>query len=234
MKNSKVVSVSVPQGRELLYIGTTEQAAKLAPVKGIDPLAILTDTYPGFFCKQNCNQNERWGIISISYNQLNEEMFAPSPVFIDRYGKNRRGKAEDRIQEILNKIHNYKTKWQKSLNGCGVCLYLGRIPPQAIQKVMIYSPTGRDANTSINNLIAELPEPYSISPAEHKALYSKSLGILKWFNGEAVKCEDIFNGQTSIKLISEIDDKLNNRYGLDIYYMKPEEKGRKGVHKQLH
>jgi hypothetical protein len=221
----------VQQGKEFLYVGTNEQAAKLAPVKGFDPPVILTDAYPGFFCKQSCLNGERWGIISIRYDQLNEEMFAPSPAFIERHIKNRRGKTEDRINAILGKIQIYKTKWQNSLKGCGVCLYLAHIPPSAIQKVMIYSPNGRDANPAINKLVGELPEPNSITPAEHKALYTKSLGILKWFNGEIVKCEDVFDGHTNIKLINELDSKLNNRHGLDIYYMKPEEKVRKGIHK---
>lgn len=229
--SKKVVSVRPQQGKELIYIGTNEQAAKLAPVKGIDPPVVLTDTYPGFFCKQSCLNGERWGIISISCSQLNQEMFAPSPAFVEKYTKNRRGKPEDRLQAILSKIHLYKTKWQKSLSGCGVCMYLAPIPPSAIQKVMIYSAHGRDANPAINKLVGELPEPNSISPSEHKALQNKSLGILKWFNGEMVKCEDIFDRQTNIKLINELDDKLNNRIGLDIYYLKAEEKARKGIHK---
>ena len=231
MKNSKVVSVRPQQDKELLYIGTNEQAAKLAPVKGFDPPVVLTDTYPGFFCKQNCPGNERWGIISVNCNQLNSDMFAPSPAFVEKSTKNRHGKIEDRLNSILNKIHLYKTKWQKSLSGCGVCLYLAHIPPSAIQKVMIYSHNGRDANIAINKLVGELPEPNTISPSEHKALQNKSLGILKWFNGEMVKCEDIFDRQTSIKLINEFDDKLNNRIGLDIYYLKAEDKGKKGIHK---
>jgi len=201
---TKVNSVSVQQAREFLYVGTTEQAAKLAPLKGLEPPIFLTDVYPGFFCKQQCNNGERWGIISVNFNQLNTEMIAPPPAY-----------------------KGSKRKWDQSLTNCGVCLYKARIPPQAIHKVMIYTPVGRDANIAINNLVNELPEPHLISPTQHKALYAKSLGILKWFNGESVKCEDIFNGKTNIKLISELDDKLNNRFGLDIYYIRPEERGKK-------
>lgn len=212
MKNSKVNSkVNVPQVNKFLYVGTTEHMAKLAPIKGLEPPIFLTDVYPGFFCKQNCPNGERWGIISVSIDQLYPAMLAPSPAC--------KGK---------------KPKWDKSLSNCGVCVYNAKILPQAIHKVMIYTPVGRDSNIAINNLVNELPEPHLISPAQHKALYSKSLGILKWFNGESVKCEEIFNGQTNIKIINELEGKLNNRYGLDIYYIKPEERGKKSGHnKQL-
>lgn len=201
----------MPQDSEFLYVGTTERAAKEAPLKGLEPPIFLTDVYPGFFCKQNCNDSERWGIISVRIDQLNTGMFAPSPA-----------------------CKNKRCRWDKSLSNCGVCVYNAKIPPFAIHKVMIYTPVGRDANIAINNLVNELPEPHLISPAQHKALYSKSLGILKWFNGEAVKCEDIFNGQTNIKIINELEGKLNNRYGLDIYYIRSEEKKKKSGNKQLH
>ena len=219
-KNSKVSKV-VPQARQFLYIGTNEQVAKISPVKGLEPPIYLTDVYPGFFCKQNCHNGERWGIISVRLDQLFTGMFAPSPTYLQKHIKSK--KPID--------ITNHKTKWDKSLNNCGVCVYTARIPPSAIHKVMIYTPVGRDANIAINNLVNELPIPDLVSPTEHKALYSKSLGVLKWFNGEPVRCEDIFNGQTNIKIINEFDNKLNNRFGLDVYYIRPEEK-KKNIRKE--
>lgn len=218
----------VLQDKKLLYIGTSEQVAKLAPNKGLEPPVFLTDVYPGFFCKQSCKaEDRRWGIISVNLDQLCIEMLAPSPMFVEKNTKNKKEPLEERLKKIRDNISVYKNKWQKSLNDCGVCLYLSHIPPKAIQKIMIYSAVGKDANTAINKLVDELPEPYSVSPSEHKAIYPKSLGILKWFNGDMIKCEDIFNGKTNINLISEID----NRFGLDVFYIKPEEKGRKNVSK---
>ncbi len=229
-KNTKDVQL---QDKNILYVGTTEQIAKLAPIRGLEPPIFLTDVYPGFFCKQIC-QDERWGIISVNITQLHEEMFAPSPSYIDKFKKYKDpNAAQEKINKILSKIANYKGKWGQSLQSCGVCVYTSHIPPAAIQKVMIYNPAGRDSNVAINQLLEELPKPTAISPAQHKATYSKSLGVLRWFNGEPVKCEDIFNGQTNIKLINEIEDKLNNRFGLDLYYLKPEDKagrGRKSVY----
>lgn len=223
MKNTKVISkVGVPQAKTL-YVGTNEQVAKLAPVSGLEPPIYLTDVYPGFFCKQLAKDG-RWGIISVDVNALYQEMLAPSPEYLNKHKKNK-VTAKD-----LARLRT-RTTWQKSIDNCGVCVYTSRIPPNAIQKVMIYSPVGRDTNTAINQLVSELPEPHSITPSEHKALRQKSLGILRWFAGEAVRCDDIFNGQTNLKLINEIDDKLINRAALDVYYIRQEEKERKRVHK---
>jgi len=218
------------QQDRILYIGTNEQTAKLAPLKGLEPPIFLTDVYPGFFCKQSCQNEEKWGIISVSLNNLHTDMIAPSPKYVEKYIKTK----HKSITDILTNIANYKSKWQKSLEGCGVCVYLGTIQPSAIRKVMIYSSNGKDTNTVVNQLVNEQPEPHSISPAEHKALYHKSLGISRWFNGEEIRCNDIFNGETNLKLLSELEDKLANRFGLDVYYIKAEEKagrGRKSVYK---
>ena len=189
-----------------LYIGTNEQTAKLSPAKGLIAPIFLTDVYPGFFCKETCKNNERWGIISVSLDKLRLDMFAPSLAF-------------------------KKTKtWEKSLTEHGVCVYLSQIPPNAIQKVMIYNPSGKHTNIVINQLVNESPNPTSLTSSVHKINYTKSLGISRWLNGEEIKCVDIFNGDNNVKLI-EYEDELANRFGLDVYYIKPEEKGRKHAHK---
>lgn len=210
-------NISTPQAN-LLYVGTTEQIAKLAPHKGLTPPVFLTDIYPGFFCKQDC-QNGRWGIISINVGKLYKEMFAPSPAYIDRLSKKQTKEApSERYQKILDRISDHKTKWQKSLTSSGVCLYLDNIPPSAIEKVMIYDTVGNSTNNHINKLLSELPSPYDLTPAEHKALYNKASCLLNWLNGKETDC---FNGEA------------DNRMGLDLYYTKPEEKMRKIAAKKI-
>ncbi len=206
---------------KVLFIGTNEQKAKVAPLKGLEPPIFLTDVYPAFFCKQDCTNGERWGILSVCLTDLYADKLAPSPSYIKKYTK-----TNKTAEQILNEIERYKSKWEKSLSGCGVCVYNLPIPPKAIQRIMIYSCAGRETNATINRLINELPEPHSVSPATHKALYHKSLGLSRWFNGEEVRCEDIYNGETNIKLVNELDGSLTNRLGLDMYYLKSEEKKR--------
>jgi hypothetical protein len=202
----------VPQD-EFLYIGTNEQSAKLAPLKGLEPPIFLTDVYPGYFCKQFCDGDKKWGIISVNVKQLFTEMMAPYPAWLIK-----------NIKSENPNIITHKGKWNKSLINCGVCVYNAHIPSTAIHKIMIYTPVGRDTNIAINNLINELPSPNIISPKEHKYLYNKSLGVLRWLAGDPVRCEDIFNGKVNGKI-----DELSNRFGLDLYYTKPEERGRKNA-----
>lgn len=182
------------QQARILYIGTTEQIAKMAPVKGLEPPIFLTDAYPGFFCQQSCKNNEKWGIISVNQDELYPEMLAPFPNFIDKNNRNKNKPIEKRLQEILDKISIHKDKWQKSLTNCGVCLYIGEIFPNMIKKVMIYN--------NIHNTI-DIIDPISLSPAEHKAAYQKNLEIAKWLNGEDIDSE-----------------KFSNRKGLDLFYTK--------------
>lgn len=199
----------LPQDK--LYVGTSEYIAKLAPVKGLNPMVFLTDVYSGFFCREECKTSNKWGIISVSLNKLSIDMLAPSPAYL----------------KTLKNPHKYK--WQKSLQETGVCVYTAPIPPFAIERVMIFQNNG--SNETINQFIDELPNPYNISPNEHKSLYKKSLGVAKWLNGEQVECSDMMNGVNG-KILAEIEDKLHNRFGLDLYYIRNEERVRKVASKK--
>ncbi len=232
---SKSKDCTKQQDDKILYIGTTEDVAKLAPSKGLEPPVFLTDIYAGFFCKSVCPpEAERWGIISVKLNTLYQDMIAPSPAFIQRINKLRtRNPAalEKQRKEILENLANYKNKWKLSLAQSGVCVYLLKIPPTAIEKIMIYNINGRDTNPVINDIIKDSASPYEQTAYSHKHSYHKGLAITRWFNGEAIRCHDIYNGQTTIKQYNEIDDKLNNRLGLDVYYIKTEEKYKHKVKK---
>jgi len=221
MKNINQKDINLQD--RFLFVGTNEQIAKSAPNKGLPPFTVLTDVYTGFFCKQNSGIDEKWGIISISLNELRNDMFAPYIGYLDKFMKNKDVPLVERHQKLLDNINKYKSKWNKSLEEAGVCLYLTKIPPAAIKKVMIYTPSGRDGNIIVNDLTANSPSPSSGSPAYHKANYKKYLGISRWLNGEDVKGEDIHGEKVNF----DFENQLANRYGLDVYYMKPIEKGKK-------
>jgi hypothetical protein len=196
----KTKELSVPQD-SILYVGVSEQVAKLAPIKGLEAPVVLTDIYPGYFCLQSLDKDTKWGIVSVSVANLHKDMFAPF--------------------SFDKKKSKSKETWQDTLANLGVCLYTANISKIAIEKVTIYQPFGREGNAIINKLIAEQ------DPREHKSNYEKDLCINRWLNGGEINCSDIFNGSTNYKLIAETEGKLTNRSGLDIYYTKPEEKVRK-------
>ncbi len=215
-------NINVPQDR-LLFVGTNEQIAKSAPNKGLPPLSVLTDVYTGFFCKQSSKNDEKWGIISVNLNELRQDMLAPYIGYLDKFTKNKDLSLLERHQKLLANISKYKSKWNKSLEEAGACMYLAQIPSSAIKKVMIYTPSGRDGNIVVNDCVTNSPSPASNPPSYHKANYKKHLGISRWLNGEDVKCEDVFEEKVNF----DLENLLANRYGLDIYYMKPVEKGKK-------
>lgn len=228
MKNVNQKDISLPQDR-FLFVGTNEQVAKSAPNKGLPPLTLLTDVYTGFFCRQNSKVDEKWGIISINLNDLRSDMLAPSLGYLDKFTKNKNTTTtEERYQKIMTTIGKHKSKWEKSLETVGVCMYLAAIPASAIRKVMIYTSTGRDGNVIINEYINNSPNPTIIAPADHKVNYKKYLGVSRWLNGEDVKGEDICEEKVNM----DFESKLAHRYGLDVYYIKPLEKGKKSAAKK--
>jgi len=204
-----------PQDKKTLFVGTSEQIAKLAPTKGLDPQVFLTDVYPGFFCLQNCN-GCKWGIVSINQDSLLKDMFAPFHFYI---------KSKDKSKdEILQNIHEYKTRWKKSLQDCGVCIYTAPIPPQAVEKVITYSPT---ANNYLTKFISDQANPCEVSPKTHKYDYKSNLTIAKWLNGEDIKVEDVLDNKINHKTFVELSEKIANRSGLDLYYQKSEKDKKK-------
>jgi hypothetical protein len=184
------------QQDKFLFIGTDEQTAKSAPVKGVNLPIFLTDVYPTYFCPRDV---ERWGIISVNLKYLG--MPNPYP-------------------------HNAKYKWQKSLETCGLCTYHHLIPPTAIEKVMIYTPYGKHSNDLITELLLAQPDPRHLTTKAHKSKYENNLCLTKWLNGEEVTAdsfESCFTYKESVK------DKIHNKSGLDIYYIRAEEKKRRKV-----
>ena len=205
---------SMPQDRKkILFVGANEQIAKLAPTKGLEPPVFLTDIYPGFFCLQSHN-GSKCGIISVNQEVLIPDMFAPFHFYI---------KSKDK-DEVLKNIKDYKTRWKKSLQECGVCIYTGPIQSFAIEKIVTYSPT---ANDYLTKFITEQPNPCEVSAKDHKYNYNSNLAIARWLNGEDIKAEDILDKKLNHKTFCELSDKLANRSGLDLYYQRSEKEKRK-------
>lgn len=219
MKNANHKDTNLSPDR-ILFVGTNEQVAKSAPNKGLPSLTVLTDVYTGLFCKNSCKKEEKWGIIAVNLNDLNTDMLAPSLEYLDKFTKNKLVSVSERHEKLLHNINKHKYKWEKSLKETGMCLYLPNIPSSAIKKVMIYNPNGKDGNVIINEHI------YNVS--NHKIDYKKNLGFARWLNGENVNGDDVFGDSNN----TELENKLAHRYGLDVYYMKPVEKGRKSAAKK--
>ncbi len=177
-----------------LYVGTTEQEAKEAPIKGLKPPVVLSDVYPGYFAF-SASKDANWGIVEVNMEALLPDNLAP---FSGRK----------------------KQKWRDSLKECGVCLYMLHIPVHAITKVTVYSPNGRVGNSFITESVKK-NDPLEVTLAQHQATYALNLGLTRWLACELVTGTELMNGSAA-KQGSKIDDLLANRNGLELFYRRTE------------
>lgn len=203
-----IKSLAVPAK---LYVGVTEEIAKVAPTKGLSPVSFLTNIYPGHFCLKY----RKWGIVTVKTNMLCPDMFGPFHLYVDKHSKSRNKDVEARQKKILDNILKYKDRWQQSLSSCGICTYAGNVPAYAIAKVTIFDSA---QNSLIKSLVEMQVSPFEISPQDHKALYHKNLGITRWLAGEMVTPQTLYPEQGDFKKLCEIGEKILDRESLEVFY----------------
>lgn len=214
----KKVADNLPVNARYLYVGTSEEKAKLAPVYGLNSPVILTDVYCGQFAK--LESTNRWGIIKVNIEALFPVGMAPFHYWLERKYKKagRKDSLEERLQHFIDNIDDYQYLWEKSLDECGVCLYMIDLPIAAIDRISIYDPVVRTKNKFISDS-PNVSNPYHIHIGNHKKNYRVNHCLTRWLMGEAVTGEDWSDNMTDSIKISE---KLGNRQALDIFYQKPD------------
>jgi hypothetical protein len=211
----------------VLYVGTTESAAKLAPVMGVNPNnkpVHLTDVYPGLFAFQASGRtHDRFGILEIVTSFLDISNLLPCSWYVEqtsrhkvKNGKN--GKAPPRRKETIRKaLEKRRAKWKDSLMKIGVCLYDGFIPKKAIRKITIYDPAS-------NTVITEAISGAHLHVGVHKKCYRRNLAVRHWLSGEHVSVEDWLGEElldTPKDQREQLAEQLQNKLGLDIFYHEP-------------
>jgi hypothetical protein len=150
-------------GDKTLYIGTSEEIAKVAPVKGLEPPIFLTNTYAGHFAAQT--KSVKWGLIEVDIESLFLDSFASFSKKIPR------------------------NQWKKSVQSTGVCLYLSKIPPCAVKRVTIYNPTNKFINrrvtkTNPNVAVAVHKENVKQNICISKWLLGEYITAEQWHNDD--------------------------------------------------
>ena len=150
------------------------------------------DPDTGYFSfYQTKDSHDKWGIVEVDVDLLHPSFFAPYE---------------------FKKTKNISRKdWKKSLTSYGLCTYLYKIPPEAVSKVVIYSPFhyGNEYITKTSVEIDDLKE--------YKTNFNINLMLTKWFMGEKILAEEYVKMDT-VKQYGEINEKLSNRSGLDVFY----------------
>jgi hypothetical protein len=191
MKKKTLGENTCVSGKKILYIGTSEEIAKVAPVKGLEPPIFLTNTYAGYFA--NKSKSTRWGLIEIDIEALFIDCFAP----------------------FNEKIP--KKQWKKSLQDTGVCLYTGKIPTYAIQKVVIYTPTNKFVNQRVDKV-----NPCKGWSRKHKENYRQNSCLSRWLLGEHVTARQWHDSNVDYNSMAVIEGNLYDRTGLFLFYVKSE------------
>jgi hypothetical protein len=182
-----------------LYHGTNEKIAKMAPSRGIhsnEPIA-LTGVYGIYQAFMSAGPRERWAIVEIAQDRLQEANLFPALDLLP-----------DRLKEEKGRT------WKQSLETVGFCLYNGAIPAAAVRKLWIYNP---QSNWLITSCVLQI----ELGP-EHYDKDLKRLSIInRWLTGEYVGIEQWLaeqEGSFSREQIEEMGARWSDRSGLDLFY----------------
>ena len=211
-----------------LYCGTTERIAKLAPVHGLNPNrdpVYLTDVYPGLLAfYASTNDQERFGIVEVGIANLDPANFMPCEWYLDAISrqkvKNNR-EHNRRLDSFRKNLDKYQAKWKESLQKLGICVFAGFIPKKAIRRITIYDPA---SNPTVTDAIVGS----TLSPSAYKSGYDRFHAITRWLVGESVSVEDWLGDEITKTPKDEkeaLGDSLQNKLGLDIFYMETPPKG---------
>jgi hypothetical protein len=219
-----------------LYHGTTEHIAKSSPTKGLfrydvplidngKPRAIgastpdgicLTDVYAGFMAFDTSMVKERWGLIEIDPDQLEDKHFVPHELFLLEKSKKKIDNIADHVKAIVDyraKLSAHHKVWKESLGSLGLCVYQGDIPAKAITKITIYDwKTNWFATREVFNA--------SINSKHHKMQQNRHKLLTRWLMCEAIDPSEWVPEYQQMKAVDRdpISSGIINKSGLDIYY----------------
>jgi hypothetical protein len=222
-----------------LYHGTTEAVAKNAPVKGLVPYEVslldngklraigastptgvsLTDSYVGMMAFDTCTARDRWGLIEIDLDELDEKLFMPHELFLLEKSKKKIETLTDQQKAVVDYrgklVANHKA-WKESLSSLGLCVYQGTIPVSAITKITIY-----DWRT--NWFVTREVFNINISSKQHKMQMERHKLVTRWLMCEAIDPSEWVHDYKNLKASERdpISAGIINKSGLDFYYQKP-------------
>src|SRR5438128_1783209 len=102
----------------LLYCGTSERIAKLAPRVGLNPTqepVYLSNVYPGVFAFfASTNDNDRFGIVEVDTSVLDPTNFLPAEWFLEQTSRQKSKTSKEqhkRLDALRKTLEKHKAKW---------------------------------------------------------------------------------------------------------------------------
>ena len=208
----------------LLYHGTSERVARLALREGLSPrddldengnweenpscgeMVYLTTAYAGFFALNATENGDRWGIIEIDTDRLDEDDLRPDEDFLEQTSRSEENRKafhamgvehdpedvlaldasmEERTRWVRDHIEFFGPwwgnggMWKRSLGGIGNCAHVGWIPVGAITRVSFIDP---EANPGMALMAADP----MITPMNYRCCADKYRALTGWFMGDEV------------------------------------------------
>lgn len=156
----------------------------------------LTTAYAGYFAANVSKENERWAIIEIDTDFLDEDNFFPDEDVIAQIAYRSKDFNEvwgdkpvkeysllELTKYVREHIYLWKDKWPDSIQAMGTCSYKGDIPVAAIIRYALFDPKSnfQMAMSAQDPTITTLN--YQIKGATYKA-------ITKWLMGEEITFDE--------------------------------------------
>jgi hypothetical protein len=163
-----------------------------------------------------CNWRERWGLVEIDADKLDEKLFVPHELFLLERSKKKIDSIEDQLKATIdyrNKLISNQKLWKESLTSMGLFRYQGTIPAQAITKITIF-------DWRSNWMITKEVLHVGVSTKLHKIQVNRHKMVTKWLMCEVVSPKEWVPDFEKLSALERdhIQQGLINKSGLDIFY----------------
>lgn len=231
-----------------LYHGTSEQAARIIiESKRIAPRSVirgksnwehtvesnpstvyLTETYPAYFAANATKGDEKWAIIEIDVDKLDQDLLVADEDYLEqatRDTKDRLGlgyisneEMKKRTEAFRERAKDFRHMWRASVEGLGTCGYMGTILLDAVTKVVTYAPKS-------NRLITLASIDPSITIANHKFCGDRYRALVRWFMGKNITLREFYGMSWDIQKemltprdLDEVNCELCDRTGYEVIF----------------
>lgn len=162
-------------------------------------LVYLTTAYAPYFAQQAAVAGERWAIIEVDTDRLKELYFLPDEDFMEQATRDPEStkmcadtvgcedlpeldNMKDRTEWFRDNLDAFAHCWRASVANLGNCAYDGKIPPEAITKIVLFDPKS-------NSNIAMCIDP-CITLMNYKFVGGKYRATTRWFVGEEITARE--------------------------------------------
>jgi len=153
-------------------------------------MVYLTDCYAGYFAQSAVKKDERWAIVEVELEHLDEGKLYPDEDCIAQtlrlQGHYIAIDLNTLTRRIRDSIDEWQEYWELSVRGIGGCAHRGVISRDAITRIALYDPKS-------NPFITLACLDPAISTLNHFFCQPKYSALTRWLMGERIRLEDLYS-----------------------------------------